>query len=184
MEPYAERTHVKMQEVLMSPEASGPRVHYHMIRGGTAKTNITVWESGTIDTEYIKSYGHYHVGDLEETYTVIQGEGIIILQSPLEDENSLTSFRAIRVKTGDTVHIPRSTGHLAVNIGKTWFVTSDDSPVNFTDADPAGLPGHADYEPFKKMRGAGYYIIEKDGQPALVKNPLYGNIPSAIIETL
>ena len=37
-----------------------------MIRGGTDKRNITVWEPGTVGGEYIKAYGHYHVGDLNE----------------------------------------------------------------------------------------------------------------------
>ncbi len=165
----------------MSPFAPGPDVHYHMIRGGSNKTNITVWESGTIGGEYIKTYGHYHVGDLEEDYTVLQGEGIIILQSPLVDDG-VESFKAIRVKVGDRVHIPRNTGHLAVNIGKIWFVTSDDSPVNFGDRDPVSMPGHADYEPFRKMRGAAYYVVEKNGEPTLVRNPLYKKVPEARIE--
>lgn len=181
IKPFAERTHEKMKEVLMNNEESGPEIHYYMIRGGSDKRNITVWEPGTIGGEYIKAYGHYHVGDLEEDYTVLAGEGIIILQGPLVDE-SVESFRAIRVKAGDTVHIPSNTGHLAINTGSTWLVTSDDSPVNFEEKDAVSLPGHADYEPFRKMRGAAYYVIEKDGRPALVKNPNYKNVPEAEIE--
>ena len=183
MKPYAERTHEKIKEVLMLPDFPGPDVHYYMIRGGIDKTNITVWESGTVGGEYIKTYGHYHVGDLEETYTVLQGEGIIILQGTIVDD-SVDTFKAIRVKAGDKVHIPKNTGHLAVNIGKTWLVTSDDSPVNFEDRDPVSLPGHADYEPFRKMRGAAYYVVEKNGEPTLIKNSNYKNIPPAKIETL
>lgn len=188
MKPYAERTHEKMKEVLMSPDASGPDVHYHMIRGGTDKTNITVWEPGTIGGEYIKAYGHYHVGSLEEIYHILQGEGIIILQereldasgNPLDGE--IKSFRAIRVKAGDKVHIPKNTGHLAINIGKIWLTTSDDSPVNFGDKDPVSMPGHADYEPFRKLHGAAYYVVEKNGEPTLVRNPHYKKVPEAKIE--
>ncbi len=198
MKAYAERTHEKMREVLMSPNASGPDAHYYMIRGGVDKTNITVWESGTVGGEYIKTYGHYHVGNLEETYTILQGEGIVVLQErevdasgkPIDEE--IKSFRAIRVKAGDKIHIPKNTGHLVVNIGKVWLVTSDDSPVNLEtigkDRDPVGMPGHADYEPFKKMRGAAYYVVEKDGtggqdgQPILVKNQLYKKVPEARVE--
>ena len=107
---------------------------------------------------------------------------------PIDDE--IKSFKAIKVKSGDRVHIPKNNGHLAINTGKTWFVTSDDSPVNFqTDSqktplekDPIGMPGHADYEPFKKLHGAGYYVIEKDGKPELVKNPFYKKVPEAKIE--
>lgn len=181
MKSYASRTHDEMKDVLMSPDSSGPEIHYYMIRGGTPKTNITVWESGTVQGEFIKTYGHYHVGDLEETYTVLQGEGIIILQGKIVDD-SVETFRAIKVKVGDKVHIPKNTGHLGINIGKTWFVTSDDSPVNFEEKDPISLPGHADYEPFKRLHGAAYYVIEKDGKPELVKNPNYKNVPIVEIE--
>lgn len=188
LDPYAARTHEMMQEVLMDPDAPGPKLHYYMIRGGTDKTNITVWESGTIGGEYIKTYGHYHIGHLDETYTVLQGEGIILLQDRKKDEggdpinDEIEKFQALRIKTGDKVFIPSGTGHLAINIGNTWFVTSDDSPVNFEEKDPVSLPGHADYESVKVMRGFAYYVVEKDGQPALVKNPLYKSVPEAEIE--
>ncbi len=179
LRPFADRPHEKMKEVLMYPDAKGPEVHYYMIRGGVDKTNITVWETGTVGGEYIKTYGHYHVGHLDETYHVIAGEGVILLQNrkkdqsgnPIDDE--IESFYAITVKTGNSVFIPSGTGHLAVNVGKVWFVTSDDSPVNFAEADPVSLPGHADYEPIKKLRGFAYYLIEESGKPALVKNHNY-----------
>ena len=179
-EPLAVRTHEKMQEVLMHPDASGPAVHYYMIRGGSEKRNITIWENGTVGGEYIKTYGHYHVGDLDETYQVIEGEGIALLQK-LVTENGVPQidrveeFKAIKVKAGDSVYMPAGYGHLVVNTGKTWLVTSDDSPVLGVN-DSASMPGHADYEPIKKMRGFAYYVVEKDGAPTLVRNPLYKEV--------
>lgn len=174
-----------MREVLMHPEESGPEIHYYMIRGGDQKTNITVWETGTVGGEYIKTYGHYHVGKLDETYTVAAGEGIVLLQTrkvdsagnPIDDE--IDSFYAIPVKTGDRCFIPSETGHLVVNSGKTWLVTVDDSPVNFEEADPVSLPGHADYLAVKKMQGFAYYVVEENGKPVLVKNEKYKAIPEA-----
>jgi len=173
---FAERTHEKMKDVLMDPNGSGPEVHYYMIRGGSDKRNITVWEPGTVSLEYIKAYGHYHVGDLEEYYTILEGEGMILLQSPIEDKK-IKSFKAIKVKAGDKIHIPKNTGHLALNTGKTWLVTSDDSPVNFEEKDPVSMPGHADYESVRKMRGFAYYVVEKNGKPDFVKNSEYVDIP-------
>ena len=186
--PYAGRSGEEMKDVLMDPAAVGPEIHYYMIRGGDIKTNITVWETGQVGGEYIKSYGHYHVGELDETYTILQGTGIIILQKrktgsagkPIDDE--IESFEARAVKAGDRVFIPSGTGHLAINTGSVWFVTSDDSPVNFEEKDPVGMPGHADYAPFKKLHGAAYYVIEKNGQPALVKNPNYKTVPPTSIK--
>ena len=190
MKPFAVRSHEDMKPVLMSPNETGPEIHYYMIRGGSEKTNITVWENGTIGAEYIKSFGHYHVGELEETYTVLAGEAIVILQEretdaagmPIDDQ--IRSFRAIRVQTGQSVHIPKNTGHLAINIGPRWLVTSDDSPVNFNEANPVSMPSHADYEPFRKLHGAAYYVVCENDTPKLVKNPLYKKVPPAKIESL
>lgn len=183
LQPFAAREHEKMKEVLLHPEAEGPEIHYYMIRGGIDKTNITVWESGVVGGEYIKTYGHYHVGKIDETYHVVSGEAVILLQTrrvnpqgkPIDDE--IESFYAIKVKAGDSVFIPSGTGHLAVNIGKTWFATVDDSPVNFEEIDSVGLPGHADYEPVKKLRGFAYYLVEENGQPKLIRNDNYKAIP-------
>lgn len=186
--PYAARSNEEMKDVLMSPTASSPEIHYYMIRGGENKTNITVWETGKVDGEYIKTYGHYHVGELDETYTVLQGIGIIIMQKRKTDaaglpiDNEIESFQAKQVKAGDKVFIPAGMGHLAINTGSTWFVTSDDSPVNFDEKDAVAAPGHADYAPFKKMHGAAYYVVEKNGQPELVKNPNYKTVPPATLE--
>ena len=187
--PFAERNNEKMKEVLMNPEIAGPEIHYYMIRGGKDKTNITVWETGTVgeEKEYIKTYGHYHVGNISETYHIIQGEGILLLQKrkigadgkPTDDE--IESFQAIRVKAGDKKFIDPEIGHLMVNTGNIWLVTSDDSPVYPDDVDPVGLPGHADYKAVQKMGGFAYFVVEKDGTPALVKNPKYKLVPKAEI---
>lgn len=182
-EHLAVRTHEKMRDVLKNPEAMGPATHYYMVRGGTDIRNITVMEPGVVGDEYIKTYGHYHIGNLDETYTFAFGEGIV-LQQKLVEENGVPQpdrvdvFRAIQVKAGDTAYMPPGFGHLMLNVGKTYLVMIDDSPVDFGDKDPVSMPGHADYEMVKEMHGFAYYVIEKDGKPALVKNPLYKEVRS------
>ena len=185
---FAVRTQEEMREVLMDPNAVGPDVHYFMMRGGSEKKNITVWQSGLVGEEYIKTYGHYHVSDFIETYTVLAGEGIILLQKrkldsaglPMDDE--VESVKAIFVKAGSVVPIPERDGHLAVNIGESWFVTSDDSPVDLRKIKETAWPTHADYSPVKKMQGFAYYVVQKDGKPSFVKNPNYKNTPEILIE--
>lgn len=179
-EAYAARSHEKMKEVLMDPASPGPAIHYYMIRGGSKKRNITVWEAGTVGGEYIKTYGHYHVGDLDETYWIIQGEGIALLQKMVVEggepqPDRIEEFKAVSVKAGDSVYMPPGYGHLVVNTGAEWFVTADDSPVLGAE-DSASMPGHADYEAVKKMRGFAYYVIEKDGKPVLAPNKLYKEV--------
>ncbi|NTU46974.1 hypothetical protein HGA88_05095 [Candidatus Roizmanbacteria bacterium] len=179
---FASRTHEKMQEVLMDPQGVGPAIHYYMIRGGRDQRNITVWEPGTVSGEYIKTYGHYHVGNLDETYWFIQGEGIALLQKLAVDEqgnmiaDQVEEFKAIPAKPGERLFIPSSYGHLVVNVGTTYFVTADDSIVDFEERDPVSLPGHADYQLVKQMQGFAYYVVENEGKPALKKNPRYKSI--------
>lgn len=176
---YAARTHEKMKEVLMDSAGIGPAIHYYMIRGGVEQKNITVWESGTISGEYIKTYGHYHIGDLSETYRIVHGQGVALLQKLAEDENGkiipdvVSEFKAISVKAGDEIFMPLKFGHLLANTGETYLVSVDDSPVDFEDRDPASFPGHADYELVKKIRGFAYYVVENNGKAALRKNLLY-----------
>ena len=179
-EPYAARTHEKMQEVLMHPDAQGLAIHYYMIRGGSTKSNITVWESGTVGDEYIKTYGHYHIGNLDETYRILQGEGIALLQkmvveNDIPNPERIAEFKAIRVKAGDSVYMPSGYGHLVVNTGREWLVTTDNSPVAEA-GDSASMPGHADYELVKRMRGFAYYVVEREGIPTLIPNRLYKEV--------
>lgn len=179
---YAARTHEKMKEVLMNPNGIGPSIHYYMIRGGKDQKNITIWEPGTVSGEYIKTYGHYHVGNLDETYWILYGEGIALLQKLVLNKNGemipniVDEFKAIPVSKNDGTYMPSGYGHLLVNIGSTYFVTADDSPVDFEEVDPVSLPGHADYQLVKKMRGFAYYVIEHKGKPALLRNKLYKEV--------
>lgn len=176
---YAARTHEKMKEVLMDPNGIGPAVHYHLIRGGIEQKNLTVWEPGTISGEYIKTYGHVHVGKIDETYRILQGEGIVILQKFAMDKDEkinydvVEEFKVWHVKPGDEIYMAPGWAHAFANTGTTYFVTVDNSPVDFGDKDPSGMPGHADYEPLKKMRGFAYYVVEHEGKPALEMNPKY-----------
>lgn len=183
------RTHKEMVDVLMSPTSPGPEIHYYMIRGGSEKGNITVWESGTVGEEYIKTYGHYHISDFIEIYKVLSGEGILILQerkldesgNPVDDE--VEYVKAIFIKEGSVIEIPKRAGHLAVNTGGKWLVTEDNSPVH-TGNDKSAWPVHADYAPVKKLGGFAYFVVERNGKPDFVKNPNYKNIPEIIIEEL
>lgn len=177
---FAVRTHDKMREVLMDPSAEGPSEHYFMIRGGSKKGNITVWQSGTVGGEYIKTYGHYHVDELPETYWVISGEGIALLQKrsveggmPVNDR--IEEFKVVRLTAGDELAIPAGWGHLVVNTGDTFLVTRDDSPVAGI-GDSASMPLHADYKPVQEMKGFAYYVVEHEGVPALIRNTHYREV--------
>jgi len=183
-DPFASRSHEKMKEVLLYPDAPGPAEHYYMIRGGSMKGNITVWESGTVGPkgkgEYIKTYGHYHVDDLPEIYWTLAGEGLALLQKRVEENGEpandrIEEFKVIPVSAGHELHIESGWGHLVVNTGSTHLVTKDDSPVAGI-GDSASMPTHADYKPVQAMGGFAYFVVEHGGAPALVRNPRYKEV--------
>src|SRR3989344_3226222 len=128
---YGPRLKEMMKDVLMEPDALAPEAHYNMVRGGTDLRNITIWEPGKVGKEYIKTYGHYHVGDISETYWIVYGEGIAIVQKrvvgldeePVDDE--IEEIRIVKVKAGEAVYMQEGWAHAAVNIGKTFFATAD-----------------------------------------------------------
>jgi oxalate decarboxylase/phosphoglucose isomerase-like protein (cupin superfamily) len=175
--PLAVRTHDEMKPVLMAPDSEGPAIHYYMIRGGVEQKNVTVWSPGTVGGEYIKAFGHYHRDSFIETYTVVSGVGIMLLQEHKEGAiDEVVSIKAIRVQPGSVIDIPPHTGHLLVNTGNEWLVTVDNSPVEQSNTESA-WPKHADYESVKAMRGFAYYVVAENGTPAFIKNTLYKVIP-------
>jgi glucose-6-phosphate isomerase len=178
----ATRSHEAMKPVLMHPDADAPDPMYYMIRGGKDQRNVTVWEPGLVGGEYVKTFGHYHVGKLDETYWIVLGEGVLLMQKleiapngePQPDR--VAEFQALVVKAGDEQFIPSGYGHLVVNTGSKYLVTIDDSPVDFEERDPVSLPGHADYKMVEKMGGFAFFVVERDGKPVLVRNRNYSAV--------
>ena len=155
----------------MDQNASGPEEFYFMIRGGPS---ITIWNPGKVGDEYVKTYGHCHKHNEPETYWVLHGEGIFLMQKMGEKIDEVEEIKIQKAKAGDVVEVPRGWGHVACNIGKEFLVTADNSP---SDAEHS----QNDYVPIKNMQGFAYYIVEKEGKPALVINPRYKKVPKAEI---
>jgi len=163
------RTKEKMMEVLANPSVSGPENAYYMLRGNP---NITIWENGKYGNEFIKTYGHYHIHGESETYKVLFGEGISIVQHRTK-EDSVDRVDLRKVKAGDIVQVPSGTwGHAFANTGSTYLITSDDAPNDASHA-------QNDYLPIKEKHGMAYYILEKEGKVIIEKNPNYQNLPQA-----
>ena len=183
---YAQKTFDQMKAVLMDPAANAPAVFYHMIRGTKDSGNVTVLEPGTVGGEYIKTVGHYHIGDLKETYFIKNGQGVALLQKLALDAsgkaipNIVAEFKAIPFKEGDNVFMPGGGwGHVIVNTDKKYLVTIDDTIVYFDENEKPKNSGHADYELVQQMKGFCYYVVEKEGGPCLIKNKNYKEVRTA-----
>jgi len=151
-----------MREVLMNPEAEGPKSVYAVVRGNP---NITVLVPGKIGQEFTKTLGHYHKDNRSETYKVLFGEGKMLIQNRNADDVQLLEMRA-----GETVVIPESYAHTMINTGEGPLITTDDTPAN-------AETNVNDYEPIREKRGFAKYVVENEnGEIELVLNPAYEKI--------
>lgn len=176
---FSRRTRADMELVLLTPGATnGPNTFYYMLRGGSAFGNITFLRPGDQAGEYVKTLGHYHPYDFDETYKVIQGEGVMLLQKRKEvdgvpQDDRIEEFRVVHLRAGDSIALPLRFGHVLVNVGSGFLITKDNSP---SDPKTTRVRPHADYEPIKRMHGMAYYLVKQNGKPVLRKNPSYKEV--------
>ncbi|MCG2686011.1 hypothetical protein L6258_01415 [Candidatus Parcubacteria bacterium] len=162
------RTLAELKEVLQNPQASGPEEVYFMLRG---QPNITVLVPGKIGEEFTKTYGHYHKHGGAETYQILFGRGLLLLQKKGADDEELEDICLREVGARDTIEVPKGYGHVMINVGSTFLVTADNAPTNAETS-------QNDYEPIKKLRGFSYYIVDDgEGGWKAVRNEKYVKVP-------
>lgn len=124
--------------------------------------DITIIPSQMLGEEFVKTKGHYHVGDYGEIYIVLEGEGIYLMQKG--DENKIEDVYAVKAKKGEAAAIPKGYGHVTINPSKK----EDLKTANWILKE-----GKGDYSLFEKMKGACYFYTEK----GWIKNENYKNVP-------
>ncbi len=150
------RSMAKMLKVLQETNLSRPnKANYYMIRGNPS---ITVLMPGLVGKEFNKTFGHFHKGNQAESYQIIFGHGLMILQ------NKTKEVKVVKIKTGDKIEIPVGWAHTLINTGKTHLITADNSFGEQMN----------DYSPIAKKRGFYYYVIKDKNKIKFVKNPAYG----------
>lgn len=128
--------------------------------------NITITLAKFLGKEFNKTKGHIHVGKYGETYTVINGKAIFLMQKT--NEESVEDVYAVKASEGESVIIPPYYGHVTINPSDIDLKTGDWSSKNTK----------SDYSLFEKLQGACYYFIKEDsGGTKWVKNPNYKNVP-------
>lgn len=170
------RDAIGIQPVLRNRDASGPDPVYFMfnhISLGSKWANMTVIAPGSFDGEFPKTFGHYHGVEVDETYEVISGKGIFLLQKKAFDKKmwlmeTTSEVLAVHGETGDRITIPWEWGHSWSNIGGEPLILYD----NWT-------AGHdpSDYAVIEKLQGMAYYLINKDGKVVFEPNNHYQNLP-------
>jgi len=149
---------------------------YYMYRAlkeeNDLKYNITVVPSRMLGQEFVKTKGHIHIGNYGETYTVLEGQAIYLMQKT--KDNIVEDVYAVKAEKGESVIIPPLYGHITINPSTQDLKTGDWSSKECK----------SDYSLFEKLKGACYYyILQPDSeQAAWVKNKNYKNVPQMRFE--
>lgn len=127
------------------------------------------------EKELIRTAGHYHeikagtgLG-FPEIYEVIQGQVLWLIQKPEEaDYSKLSKIYLIESNAGEKAIMLPSYGHISIN--------PSHEPLILANWISDGL--NHNYEPFKKYRGGGYWLMQDTaGKISLEKNTNYSKIP-------
>jgi glucose-6-phosphate isomerase len=135
---------------------------YYIFRGLKEKNNlrydITIIPPQMLGKEFVKTKGHYHLGNFGELYKVLAGEGIFLMQ-----KRDLSDAYFVKAKRGDFVKIPPNYGHTIINPSKKILKI----------ANWVSKECQSDYKTIEKMKGFCYYYTI-DGW---IKNENYKKIP-------
>lgn len=174
MQLVSSRTLDDLRPALQDPDATGPDPVYQVFSLDDPKwANQTEIAFGKIGQEYPKTFGHYHGKAIEETYQVVSGKGIFLLQSKFFENNKwiedkVSEVILITATAGDEIIITPEWGHSWSNVDDTPLITHDNWRA-----------GHSptDYDVMTRLHGMAYYLVELGDQPTPVANPQYRDLP-------
>lgn len=157
----------EMRAVLLFPESSGIDPVYEVFTDlDNGWINKTIISPGVYGQEFSKTFGHIHLDNKDETYSVESGNGVILMQSP--DEILL-----IKISAGQKYTINHKYAHCLINVGSENLVTFDDH-----------INPQSNYEIIKNKHGLAYYLINDNDQIKTVPNPNYPNLPEPKWESI
>lgn len=164
-----------LKPVLKDNEATGPDPVYWVFSEVSDErwANVTVIAPGNFNSEYPKTFGHYHGTDIDETYYLIEGEGILLLQKKHFEGDKWIPEKVdevilIKAKPGDQILITPEWGHSWSNVGSGPLISFDDWRAGHSPSD---------YEDIRSLKGLAYYLVEEEGEVKAVPNPKYRDLP-------
>ncbi|OGC38908.1 hypothetical protein A3K42_00010 [candidate division WWE3 bacterium RBG_13_37_7] len=172
------RSREALKEILYNPEQSNMPDPVYWVFNKVTKDkweNVTIISSSFGDGEFPKTYGHYHASANQETYELIKGTGIFLLQKRHYDKDGIwipdivdEVFFVKFTTPGERITITQKYGHSWSNIGDEPLILFDDWRNGHTPED---------YEPIKRLKGLAYYLIRKGSEVDVVPNPNYKDLP-------
>jgi len=171
------RTLAQMQEVLLDRDVSGPQELYYMYRDvyrtsdkplldkNKLRYDVTLIRPEPLGRELMKTAGHYHPGIFGELYEVVHGRCFCLLQRANQKDHKIIEEVIIcEAEAGSKIVIPPYFGHILINPGPDYLVTSNWVSSVFK----------SEYELYKHAQGAAYYLVgSSDKKLEYVANPNY-----------
>lgn len=156
------RTIEQMQEVLLDKNTRQPRELYYMYRDiykiadkpvlekYNLRYDVTAIRPDTLGREFMKTAGHYHPGDFGELYEVVLGRCFCLLQKPNHKNfRNIDEVILVEATAGQKIVIPPGFGHILINPGPDYLVTSNWVSSAF----------QSEYELYKQAKGAAYFVV-------------------------
>ncbi len=167
----------QMQEVLLDQSLVAPRELYYMYRDvhlandepllkkNNLRYDVTCIKPDRLGRELMKTAGHYHPGSFGELYEVLLGRALCMLQKPNpQDYTIIEDVILVEARAGQKIVIPPGYGHILVNPGPGWLVTSNWVSSRFA----------SEYDLYKKAKGAAYFLtVDATGRTEYLKNPFF-----------
>ncbi|MBU3964340.1 glucose-6-phosphate isomerase [Patescibacteria group bacterium] len=143
---------------------------YYMYRGLKEKNNlrydITVILPIMLGNEFNKTKGHTHTNECGETYIILEGEAIFLLQK--ENNDTIEDVYAVKAKKGEVCIVPLLYSHITINpTDKTLKM------ANWVDKEMENS-----YEEIQQRNGACYFYTTQ----GWIKNEDYKNVPALRFE--
>lgn len=163
--PPAVRTIRQMHDVLWDRNIKKPRELYYMYRDvhrfsdkpildkHNLRYDVTLIKPFLLGEEFMKTAGHYHADNYGELYEVLFGRCFCLLQRPsLRDHRVMEEVVFVEAIAGQKIVIPPGFGHILINPGPDYLVTSNWVSSRFQSR----------YDLYKEARGAAYFVTVSD----------------------
>ena len=179
-----EKTKELLSPVLLdSGSKDGPDPSYWVFTSAPHEKweNVLFIPPGCYGKEFNKTYGHYHSeNEPDETYKVISGKGVFVLQEKyfekeVFDPTRVKSVLIVAVNPGEEITISNKWGHSWSNLGDTTLVTMDDWRIKLSPTR---------YDEITKQKGMAYYLVKDGDSFKPVPNPNYKELPKPRFLTL
>lgn len=147
------------------------------IQAAGLRYDITVIPPGVFTAtfrEFFRTAGHYHPVKVEtaiaypEVYEVISGRACWLLQKPRAgDPARLEEIYVVEAGPGEKAVMLPGFGHISVNPFDEPLIMANWISTAF----------QYDYEPYRKLRGGGYWILEAANAIEFERNANYREVP-------